>query len=71
MGVGQLFGYIEILLYRNGELVDSDLYGSKSLRVNPKTGRPDWGWVLKQLAFPLLAGVVAGAGFGYLLGSLL
>lgn len=71
MGVGVLFGYIEILLYRDGELVDSDIYGSKTLQLNPETGRLDWRWALKKVVMPMLAGVVVGAGFGYLVGSLL
>ncbi len=66
-----LFGYIELLLYRDGELVDSDTYGSKAPQVNPETGRLDWVWAMKKIVVPLLAGGIVGAGFGYLLGSLL
>lgn len=65
-------GAIELLLYRDGQLVDSDVYGSgPALRINPETGRLDWGWALKKIVVPLLAGGVFGAGFGYLAGSLL
>lgn len=65
-------GVIELLLYRDGQLVDSDTYGSKpALRINPETGRLDWAWAVKKVIIPLLAAGVVGAGFGYLVGSLL
>lgn len=65
-------GVIELLLYRDGQLVDSDSYGSKpALKINPETGRLDWGWAVKKVILPLLAAGVVGAGFGYFVGSLL
>ncbi|MEE4639241.1 MAG: hypothetical protein V2J42_10940 [Wenzhouxiangella sp.] len=71
MGMGKFVGFIELILYRDGERIDSDVLGSKAPQLNPETGRLDWAWAMKKVVFPLLAGGVVGAGFGYLLGSLL
>ena len=65
-------GVIELLLYRDGQLVDSDSYGSEPPPlINPETDRLDWGWAMTKIILPILAGGVFGAGVGYLIGGLL
>jgi hypothetical protein len=64
-------GAIELRLYRDGVLIDSDIYSNPAIRVDPVTGRLDWRATSKKLLVPLLAGLVCGLGFGYLVGSLL
>ncbi|MGB0514489.1 MAG: hypothetical protein ACPGJE_06590 [Wenzhouxiangellaceae bacterium] len=61
---------VEIQLFRDGELIDSDLYDNGSLRVDPETGRLDWRSVLKKIGPALVAGALGGAAIGYLIGSL-
>ncbi|MFW5816607.1 MAG: hypothetical protein ACOCVP_07090 [Wenzhouxiangella sp.] len=64
-------GSIELRLYRDGELIDSDLYAEDSVRLDPTTGRLDWRVTVKNILPSLLAGLVFGLGFGYLVGWLL
>ena len=64
-------GKAAVELYRNGVLIDSDQIERSGIRINPETGRLDWGHAMKQLVVPLLAGVACGAAFGYLVGVVL
>ena len=64
-------GMADIQLYRDGELIDSDLGDFRGIRINPATGRLDWGWAIKTLTVPVLAGGLTGAAIGYLVASLL
>ncbi|MEE4638090.1 MAG: hypothetical protein V2J42_05075 [Wenzhouxiangella sp.] len=64
-------GSIELRLYRDGDLVDSDIYSDESVRVDPVTGRLDWRVAIKSILPSLLAGLAVGLGFGYLVGWLL
>lgn len=65
------FGKAKVELYRDGQLIDSDLLDNSGIRINPDTGRVDWSFALKKLAMPMLAGAAVGAAFGYLIASLL
>jgi len=62
------FGKVKLELYRDGVLIDSDLFDKSGIRINPETGRLDWVYAIKQLALPLVAGIAVGASFGYLAG---
>lgn len=64
-------GSLQLRLYRDGELVDSDVYAVESIRIDPATGRLDWRFAGKKLLLPMLGGLVVGLGFGYLVGWLL
>ncbi|NDY95103.1 hypothetical protein [Wenzhouxiangella limi] len=64
-------GSAELRLFRDGELIDSDLYADETIRLDPATGRLDWHFALRKLFVPMLAGLVVGLGFGYLVGGLL
>lgn len=65
------FGRVEVRLYRDDVMIDSDQFDNTGIRINPETGRLDWRHAGKQLAVPLLAGLATGAVFGYLLGVVL
>ncbi|AKS41578.1 hypothetical protein WM2015_1204 [Wenzhouxiangella marina] len=64
------FGRAEFRLYKDGVLIDSDCISQQPLRFDPVTGKLDWGHLLKKAVLPILAGLVAGLAFGYLIGSL-
>ncbi|MFP4207322.1 MAG: hypothetical protein ACLFSC_01610 [Wenzhouxiangella sp.] len=64
-------GAIELRLYRDGALIDSDIYSNPAIHLDPVTGRLDLRATSKKLLLPLLAGLVCGLGFGYLVGNLL
>ncbi len=63
-------GLVEIRLYRDGELIDSDLHDGRGVTLDPVTGLMDWPTTLKRILPALLLGLAAGAGFGFLVGSL-
>ncbi|MCC5860851.1 MAG: hypothetical protein JJT93_02965 [Gammaproteobacteria bacterium] len=65
------FGKVEVELYRNGVLIDSDLFKKIDIRINAKTGRLDWAHAIRQLVLPLLGGIAVGVSFGYLVGVVL
>ncbi len=65
------FGKIEVHLYRDGELIDSDLFDNTGIRINPETGRLDWGHAMRRMALPMLGGAAFGSAIGYLLAGLL
>ncbi|TVQ48685.1 MAG: hypothetical protein EA371_05050 [Gammaproteobacteria bacterium] len=64
-------GIADVRLYRNGELIDSDLADCRGIPIDPVTGRLDWRRALKTLALPILAAGLGGAAVGYLVASLL
>lgn len=64
-------GKAELQLYRDGKLIDSDLVDNSAIRVNPQTGRVDWGHAMKKLAAPLLGGAAFGAMIGYVVATVL
>ena len=64
-------GSLELRLYRDGELIDSDVYSNEAIRFDPATGRLDWRYAVKKLFVPIMVGMLAGLGFGYLVGMLL
>ncbi|TVQ42559.1 MAG: hypothetical protein EA370_00205, partial [Wenzhouxiangella sp.] len=62
-------GLVEVLLFRDGELIDSDQGRHASVPVDPATGLVDWrkyGW---QILLYALAGGVVGGVFGYFFAS--
>ncbi|NGX16299.1 hypothetical protein [Wenzhouxiangella sp. XN24] len=63
------FGVAEIRLFRDGELIDSDLHDG-GVRINLETGRMNWSATLKKILPALVLGGLVGAAFGYLVGSL-
>lgn len=59
-------GLYKVLLYRDGELIDSDQGRHASIPVDPETGEVDWRKYRWQVAFYALAGGLVGGIFGYL-----
>lgn len=62
------FGGASVELYRDGVLIDSDQIKTIGIRIDPATGKLDWKHAIKTLALPMVAGLVVGIGFGYLIG---
>lgn len=65
------FGKAAVELYRDDVLIDSDQINRSGIRIDPATGKLDWGHTMKRLVVPLLAGVGCGVAFGYLVGVVL
>ena len=64
-------GKAEVQLFREDKLIDSDLVDNSGIRINPETGRLDWGHAMKKLVLPLVAGIIVGVTFGYGVGVVL
>ncbi|NBB93730.1 MAG: hypothetical protein GVY32_11240 [Gammaproteobacteria bacterium] len=64
--VSMLRGQMEIELYRNGELIDSDRVQQNKLGLNPETGRFSLWRAAWQIAPFFLVGMLAGAGAAFL-----
>lgn len=63
-------GLIEIQLFRDGLLIDSDQAHHPSIPIDPETGRVDWRRQLPQLlAYGLIGGALGGV-FGFLVARL-
>ena len=62
------FGGASVELYRDGVLIDSDQIKTIGIRRDPATGKLDWKHAIKTLALPMVAGLLVGIGFGYLVG---
>ncbi len=65
------FGTAAVELYRDGALIDSDKINRSGIRIDPATGRLDWGHAMKKLALPLVVGIIVGVTFGYGVGVIL
>ncbi len=63
-------GVAEVRLYRDGVKIDSDLHDARKVHIDPVTGKIDRWAQFKSVLPALLAGVVTGVAFGYLVGSL-
>ena len=58
-------GKVEIHLYRNGKLIDSDAYVDPDTQVHPETGKIDWRATIKKQFVPILGLFLGGVVFGY------
>jgi hypothetical protein len=64
--VSMLRGEMEIELYRNGQLIDSDSVRQNKLGMDPKTGETSIWRLVMQLAPFFVVGLAAGAGAAFL-----
>ncbi|HMA98058.1 MAG TPA: hypothetical protein VKO38_01240 [Wenzhouxiangella sp.] len=64
--VSMLRGQMEIELYRNGELIDSDSAQQNKLGIDPKTGQSSLWRLVAQLAPFFVVGMAVGAGAAFL-----
>ncbi|MEN1728296.1 MAG: hypothetical protein AAGJ52_07630 [Pseudomonadota bacterium] len=65
------FARVELRLFRNAALVDSDQFNpsKKQIRIDPETGKVDWTYILKKTVVPILFGLTVGVVFGFTAGS--
>ena len=68
-------GKVELMLYRNGQLVDSDVYIAQDTEVDQNTGKIDWRKTIKQqfasfLVIFVIAFIISYFAFGLIVGAL-
>lgn len=63
-------GLVEIDLYRDGVLVDSDQGRHASVPINPETGKVDWRKHWTQITLYAIGGGIVGGIFGYVAATL-